>query len=101
MATREHFLFVLMIMLGLWENGNAQFGGASLTPEYYLWTCPEAEPIVFDGVARAVARDSRMAASLLRMHFHDCFVQVNPLPPFCTLAHRFLTKNQFVIFVCM
>lgn len=26
-------------------------------------------------VAKAVARETRMAASLLRLHFHDCFVQ--------------------------
>ncbi|KAL6186088.1 hypothetical protein ACLB2K_042210 [Fragaria x ananassa] len=36
--------------------------------------CPEAEAIIFSRVQEAVLEDSRMAASLLRLHFHDCFV---------------------------
>ncbi|CAK9187624.1 unnamed protein product [Ilex paraguariensis] len=39
----------------------------------YLDSCPEAEPIIFSWVETAVAQDPRMAASLLRLHFHDCF----------------------------
>eukprot|EP01018_Ginkgo_biloba_P007315 Gb_00859 [translate_table: standard] len=45
-----------------------------LKPDHYQWTCPEAEAIVFAGVEKAVAQEARMAASLLRLHFHDCFV---------------------------
>ncbi|XP_072969533.1 peroxidase 40 isoform X1 [Typha angustifolia] len=37
-------------------------------------TCPQAEDIIFSRVEQAVAADPRMAASLLRLHFHDCFV---------------------------
>ncbi|XP_051129285.1 peroxidase 40-like [Andrographis paniculata] len=40
----------------------------------YVDSCPEAEPIVFSWVEKAVSEDPRMAASLLRLHFHDCFV---------------------------
>ncbi|XP_022741950.1 peroxidase 40-like [Durio zibethinus] len=40
----------------------------------YKNSCPEAEPIIFSWVEHAVSQDSRMAASLLRLHFHDCFV---------------------------
>lgn len=36
--------------------------------------CPEAEAIIFSWIQTAIAEDPRMAASLLRLHFHDCFV---------------------------
>ncbi|CAI9771112.1 unnamed protein product [Fraxinus pennsylvanica] len=40
---------------------------------FYQNSCPEAEPIIFSRVEKAVSDDPRMAASLLRLHFHDCF----------------------------
>uniref|UniRef100_A0A1D1XLE8 Peroxidase n=1 Tax=Anthurium amnicola TaxID=1678845 RepID=A0A1D1XLE8_9ARAE len=46
----------------------------SLQINVYQSSCPMAEDIIFSGVQRAVADDPRMAASLLRLHFHDCFV---------------------------
>ncbi|XVE82293.1 hypothetical protein DITRI_Ditri15bG0136800 [Diplodiscus trichospermus] len=41
---------------------------------FYESSCPEAEAIIFSWVENAISQDSRMAASLLRLHFHDCFV---------------------------
>ncbi|KAE8657269.1 Peroxidase 20 [Hibiscus syriacus] len=42
--------------------------------DYYKETCPLAAEIVSRNVEIAVLKDPRMAASLLRLHFHDCFV---------------------------
>ncbi|KAL6626460.1 hypothetical protein ACP70R_030186 [Stipagrostis hirtigluma subsp. patula] len=49
--------------------------GGGLFPQFYDHSCPMAKEIVRSIVAQAVARETRMAASLVRMHFHDCFVK--------------------------
>ncbi|KAK4762809.1 hypothetical protein SAY86_008577 [Trapa natans] len=49
--------------------------GGYLYPQFYDHSCPRAQEIVRSVVERAVAKDPRMAASLLRLQFHDCFVQ--------------------------
>jgi len=50
--------------------------GGYLYPQFYDRSCPKAREIVNSIVAKAVAKEARMAASLLRLHFHDCFVKV-------------------------
>ncbi|KAG0499343.1 hypothetical protein HPP92_004034 [Vanilla planifolia] len=47
---------------------------AQLSSTFYSRTCPNLLPIVRSSMARAVARETRMAASILRLFFHDCFV---------------------------
>ncbi|KAK4340253.1 hypothetical protein RND71_041715 [Anisodus tanguticus] len=41
---------------------------------YYERACPSLPRIVRWNVWAALRNDSRIAASLLRLHFHDCFV---------------------------
>lgn len=50
--------------------------GGYLYPQFYDRSCPKAKEIVKSVVAKAVAKEARMAASLVRLHFHDCFVKV-------------------------
>ncbi|MBA0725492.1 hypothetical protein Golax_022078 [Gossypium laxum] len=47
---------------------------AKLWPNYYSSTCPQALSIVKAEVAAAIKNETRIGASLLRLHFHDCFV---------------------------
>ncbi|GMN66017.1 hypothetical protein TIFTF001_035081 [Ficus carica] len=47
---------------------------AQLTPTFYHETCPNATSIVLGIVEEALQTDPRIAASLVRLHFHDCFV---------------------------
>ncbi|KAH7837058.1 hypothetical protein Vadar_009074 [Vaccinium darrowii] len=45
-----------------------------LTADYYNVVCPQALPAVRAIVKATIKREARMGASLLRLHFHDCFV---------------------------
>lgn len=43
---------------------------------YYTKTCPDAESIVREVMWRAMIREPRSIASVMRLQFHDCFVNV-------------------------
>lgn len=47
-----------------------------LSFNYYHNTCPDFESIVFNTIQKWVKDDYTIAASLLRLHFHDCSVRV-------------------------
>ncbi|RZR94978.1 hypothetical protein BHM03_00023773, partial [Ensete ventricosum] len=64
---KSFVLGLLLVLVGVAADGG-------LSPHYYKETCPLAEHIIRQNVEAVVYRDPRMAASLLRLHFHDCFV---------------------------
>nr|XP_010921094.1 cationic peroxidase 1 [Elaeis guineensis] len=45
-----------------------------LSPDFYDAVCPQALPTIKQTVEQAIALEPRMGASLVRLHFHDCFV---------------------------
>ncbi|XP_031481849.1 peroxidase P7-like [Nymphaea colorata] len=47
---------------------------AQLTPDFYCDSCPGLLDAVRNQIKLAVARENRMGASILRLFFHDCFV---------------------------
>ncbi|KAJ4878866.1 Peroxidase 1 [Raphanus sativus] len=56
--------------------GNPRLKG-DLDLDYYRFRCPQMESIVHRVTFQYVSRRPTLAAALLRMHFHDCFVRVN------------------------
>ncbi|KVI09459.1 heme peroxidase [Cynara cardunculus var. scolymus] len=47
---------------------------SQLTTNFYSKSCPNLLTVVRKQVMNAIKTETRMAASLLRLHFHDCFV---------------------------
>ncbi|XP_076897967.1 peroxidase P7-like [Bidens hawaiensis] len=47
---------------------------AQLSTNFYSSSCPKLLPTVRSAVQSAISKEARMGASLLRLHFHDCFV---------------------------
>ncbi|BAT11826.1 Os10g0536600 [Oryza sativa Japonica Group] len=66
-------LWLVAAVAGMLLHADAQ----TLVYKYYAQKCPAAESIVFDEVQKAWNADRSMPASLLRLHFHDCFVNVS------------------------
>ncbi|XP_044405997.1 peroxidase 70-like [Triticum aestivum] len=60
-------------LLALFLLSSSAYG--QLSPSFYAKTCPTLELIVRSTVTKAILVERRMGASLLRLHFHDCFVQ--------------------------
>ncbi|XP_062184883.1 peroxidase 2-like [Phragmites australis] len=69
MASRQTFACYTMALLF-----SAAVASAQLSTDFYDETCTDALDIIESAVRAAVSKESRMGASLLRLHFHDCFV---------------------------
>ena len=66
-------LFLLLSLLFVLSLGaNAQ----GLKVGFYKGTCPQAEAIILEEITKVMKVDPSLAGSLLRLHFHDCFVNV-------------------------
>jgi len=52
-------------------------GGAALSSTFYDASCPSAYDVVRRVIQDARVSDARIPASLIRLHFHDCFVTVS------------------------
>ncbi|CAN0903303.1 Peroxidase 52 [Linum grandiflorum] len=63
-------VFVTLLAMSLLASS----GSAQLAANFYSTSCPTLLTIVRNAMTQAVNSENRMAASILRLHFHDCFV---------------------------
>ncbi|CAN0901702.1 Lignin-forming anionic peroxidase [Linum grandiflorum] len=67
---KSAFWVLLLLMLQLSQSEAQQ----QLSTNFYANTCPNALSTIRRSITTAISRDRRMAASLIRLQFHDCFV---------------------------
>ncbi|XP_059276978.1 peroxidase 3-like [Lycium ferocissimum] len=70
MATFSNSGFLVLFFLGIFSSSHAQ-----LQQNFYSKSCPKAEKMIQDYVQKHIPNAPSLAAALLRMHFHDCFVR--------------------------
>ena len=87
----EYLVFLVMLIMGFQAQGQ---GG--LRNGFYSSSCPKAEDIIRSTVEAHFNKDPTIAAGLLRLHFHDCFVQVLNLR---LISHNFAIGAGVVFFV--
>jgi peroxidase len=59
-------VFLILLVVGI--------ASAQLSTTFYSSSCPNVLTTIKSAVDSAVSKEARMGASLLRLHFHDCFV---------------------------
>ncbi|KAI4375859.1 hypothetical protein MLD38_013679 [Melastoma candidum] len=73
MACLEAAIFLAFLLATAVSPAFGQAGGLSVG--FYSSSCPRAEKIVKQTVRDHFKNNSAIAPKLLRLHFHDCFVQ--------------------------
>ncbi|KAL3337683.1 hypothetical protein AABB24_030019 [Solanum stoloniferum] len=59
-----------LILMCILVSSNAQ-----LQQNFYAKSCPKVEKIILEYVHKHIPNAPSLAAALIRMHFHDCFVR--------------------------
>lgn len=73
MSSLRYLLAAAIVFAFVLDESSSQ---AQLTPDFYNTTCPNASNIILGVLQNAFNSDIRITASLIRLHFHDCFVNV-------------------------
>ncbi|CAN6346758.1 unnamed protein product [Urochloa humidicola] len=66
---------LVLLFLVASVHGYPPSSGSALSATFYDASCPSAHDVVRRVIQDARVSDPRIPASLIRLHFHDCFVQ--------------------------
>jgi hypothetical protein len=86
-------LLFLVVVAGLLLHDTRVADAQTLRVGYYNQTCRNAESIVADEVLKASYRDKGVLASLIRLHFHDCFVNVRSIETLGTMQYLSISST--------
>lgn len=89
--------FCLRVFLVLLSVGIAS---AQLSTNFYASSCPKVLTTIKSAVDSTVSKEARMGASLLRLHFHDCFVNVSRSSSFPSSCVKYRLLTQCIICEC-
>lgn len=76
MASNQLISVLVLVVTILLQGDNNSIVEAQLTTNFYSTSCPNLLSTVQTAVKSAVKSEARMGASILRLFFHDCFVNV-------------------------
>ncbi|TMW90057.1 hypothetical protein EJD97_016239 [Solanum chilense] len=68
--------YILVVICILLSTCSFYETNAQLSANFYSTTCPNVSSIVQNVIQQALQSDARIGASLIRLHFHDCFVNM-------------------------
>ncbi|KAJ7535256.1 hypothetical protein O6H91_12G025000 [Diphasiastrum complanatum] len=91
----------LLLLIMLVSSSTGQ-----LTASFYDVSCPDVQATVKKVIRQALQTDSRIGASPLRLHFHDCFVNVRiashsrtKFPSFNLPSHYYLVHRIICLII--
>ncbi|KAI8557199.1 hypothetical protein RHMOL_Rhmol05G0317700 [Rhododendron molle] len=79
MGSGKLTILCLWVFLGVLVG----IASAQLSTTFYSSSCPNVLATIKTAVNSAVSTEARMGASLLRLHFHDCFVNASTFHSLC------------------
>ena len=94
MANIVSVFFVMVMAVTCLEIG---VGNAALSMKYYKFSCPFVDSVVKNHLQRALHDDPTLAAGLVRMHFHDCFIQVTFSLTLSLIHFYFIFKFRLIL----
>lgn len=86
----------MLVSLLLFIASSNVCNGGKLKKDFYGKDCPRLEETVRQITWEKVGENRSVAAKLLRLHFHDCFVRV---PFFIPHHHAALHANTIYIYI--